>query len=280
MKANRFFVVLCVTLGILSLWSSSILAAGEAPVKPVLSSDDCIKCHDGPPHDIASEGKGHKKITCQDCHAGHRPALKDNIPRCSQCHQGKRHYEIKGCLMCHKNPHTPLKILFPDNTTEACLTCHDKQIRQLRENRSKHTALSCTACHGNVHRKKPECLKCHKPHSSDMAASDCGKCHKAHMPKVIMYNADVPSKLCSACHKKAFDLLSASATKHKPQTCAFCHQERHKMIPECQSCHGSPHPAGIMVKFPKCGECHKTAHDLNNWPVTPRKDAPKAVKKK
>jgi len=61
--------------------------------------------------------------------------------------------------------------------------------------------------------------------------------------------------------------------------CAFCHQEKHKMVPKCQDCHGMPHPAGIMAKFPVCGECHKIAHDLNNWPPASSKEAPKAAPK-
>lgn len=274
----RQLVVFCIILGFIVAWSAACFGAEKAVINPVLSNDDCVKCHEAPPADIAAAGKGHKKITCQDCHAGHPPKVKKPIPVCSQCHQGKPHYEIKGCLTCHTNPHTPLNITLRDNMTEPCLTCHDKQIVQLRENKSKHTALSCTTCHGLTHRHKPECLKCHKPHSADMVQSDCNKCHKAHMPKVVTYG-DISSKLCSSCHKKASGLLNASAAKHKALNCSFCHQVRHKMVPKCQDCHGMPHPSGIMVKFPNCYDCHKIAHDLNNWPVIQKKEAVKKIKK-
>jgi hypothetical protein len=55
-----------------------------------------------------------------------------------------------------------------------------------------------------------------------------------------------------------------------------------------------PHPAGMMAKFAKCGDCHGVAHDVNNWPSqakpeaskddsgkkeTPKKEAPKKSKK-
>jgi len=252
--------------------------------KAVLTPADCIKCHAGPPADIAANGAGHKKITCMDCHTGHRPAVKDNIPKCGMCHQGKKHYELAGCLGCHKNPHTPLKITFASNTTDPCLTCHTQQIKQLQENKSKHTLLFCATCH-NVHGKKPECTQCHKPHSTAMTAADCGKCHKAHMPKVVTYASEVPSKDCGACHKKALDMLAASKAKHRTFACAFCHQAKHKMVPKCQDCHGMPHPAGMMAKFPKCGDCHGIAHDLNNWqaaekPAEKKEAAPPAKKKK
>jgi hypothetical protein len=57
------------------------------------------------------------------------------------------------------------------------------------------------------------------------------------------------------------------------------------MIPECEGCHGTPHPAGIMAKFTKCGDCHHTAHDLNNWTSvmqkeTPQTETPKKERKK
>lgn len=277
-KGIKFMQFFLMSLVVLALYSATSWAAAEQG----LSSTDCAKCHVGPPADIAANGASHQKITCQDCHAGHRPSSKNNIPQCNQCHQGKSHYELKGCLTCHRNPHTPLVVTFAGNIIDPCLTCHTSQIKQLRDNKSKHSALYCTTCH-TVHRKAPECTKCHKPHSTDMVATDCGKCHRAHMPKVVTYKVDTPSKSCAACHKKAFDLLSATTTKHKTLNCASCHQDKHKMIPKCQLCHGDKHPASIMAKFSKCGDCHNIAHDLNNWKAAaaaPKAEAPKASKKK
>jgi len=279
---KRYLIVALVLLSAFVLLGIAGNTWSQAPAAaPTLTPNDCIKCHSGPPSDISTNGAGHKKVTCMDCHAGHRPASKNNIPQCNQCHMGKPHYELKGCLSCHRNPHTPLVITFAGNLTEPCLTCHTQQIGQLKEHKSKHTALTCTNCHG-VHRKKPECTQCHKPHSAEMTSGDCRSCHKAHMPKNVMYASDIPSKSCGACHKTAFDLLTASEAKHKSFACAFCHQERHKMVPKCQDCHGSPHPAGIMAKFSKCGDCHNIAHNLNAWPAKAEKhEAPsKDTKKK
>jgi hypothetical protein len=85
------------------------------------------------------------------------------------------------------------------------------------------------------------------------------------MPKNVAYNDKIPSKDCAACHKKANDLLSASTFKHSKLSCVACHQAKHKMVPQCQSCHGTPHPASMLAQFPKCGFCHSIAHDLNNF---------------
>ncbi len=256
-------------------------ATPAAPVKKVpLANDDCVKCHSKEPADVAAAGAKHTDVTCTGCHEKHRPTSKNNIPGCNQCHDGKPHYNLKGqCLGCHKNPHQPTNIAMAGNLTDPCLSCHTQQIKQLKDNKSKHSALFCTTCHA-VHRKIPPCIQCHKPHSAQMVQADCKKCHKAHMPKVVTYGTDLPSKDCAACHKKAFDLLNANPSKHKTLSCVYCHQGKHKMVPTCQSCHGTPHPAGMLAKFPKCGDCHSIGHDLNRWEAAAPKapgTAPKAA---
>jgi hypothetical protein len=101
------------------------------------------------------------------------------------------------------------------------------------------------------------------------------------MPKVVTYASDVPTKDCAACHAQAASRLSSSKAKHKALTCATCHQDKHKMIPRCQDCHGEHHPAAIMQRFPRCGQCHHTAHDLNHWPAEEEKsDVKKVIIKK
>jgi hypothetical protein len=265
---------------IAACYATPLWAAGETAKPSGLGSADCAKCHASQPADINANGGKHKSaIGCLDCHPGHRPTSKNNIPVCSQCHQGKPHFEQKNCLSCHTNPHTPLKVTFKGPMTEPCLACHTPQIKQLRENKSKHSTKNCTDCH-DVHRKVPQCTQCHKPHSADITAADCKKCHKAHMPKVVTYASDVPSNYCAACHKTQLASLNANKTKHSSQSCAACHQEKHKMVPKCQDCHGDKHPAGIMAKFPKCIECHKSPHDLNNWTAAPSASKVAAPKKK
>jgi hypothetical protein len=250
---------LCVSIGAL------LVCSGIAPAqtKSSYTKEECVQCHAARVNDIATAGGKHKIVPCIGCHHGHPPEVKKPIAQCSKCHltTRKAHFEVTGCLNCHKNPHTPMKISFQGKN--ACLNCHQLQSDQLKENKSKHTALDCSTCH-DVHRKVPLCTQCHVPHGGKVT-SGCKNCHNAHMPKLVTYSAELPSKDCGMCHKQVFDLLSASTSKHKPFECARCHVGKHRMVPTCQSCHGSPHPASIMVKFPQCGKCHNTAHDLNNW---------------
>lgn len=270
-KGFKLLGVLGLALGVSLILGATNPASAESPANVTLTSSDCVKCHAGPSADIAKDGAGHKKITCQDCHTGHRPESKNNIPLCSQCHSGKKHYELKGCLGCHKNPHAPLNIILARNITDACLTCHTQQMAQLREFKSKHTNLYCSTCH-DVHGKIPACTQCHKTHYAEQSAADCKKCHKAHQPKNVVYGKDIPNKDCGACHKKALELLSASTVKHKSLACVYCHQNKHKMVPKCQDCHGVPHSALMMAKFTKCADCHTIAHDLNHWSTTKKEE--------
>jgi len=84
------------------------------------------------------------------------------------------------------------------------------------------------------------------------------------MPLQVAYPADISSEKCAACHDDVYETLKASPAKHHTLSCATCHQEKHKMIPKCQSCHGdTPHPPAMHKKFPECGQCHGIAHDLN-----------------
>ncbi len=284
LQGRRSIIFLIAGLFVLLIAAGVSLAADAkaAPARPTLSNDDCWKCHANPPTDLAANGGKHQGVGCTGCHNGHPPTVKKPIPQCNDCHGGKPHFELKGCLGCHRNPHTPLKITFTNNMTEPCLTCHTKQIEQLKKFPSKHSAQNCSMCH-DVHRKIPQCTQCHKPHSADITAADCTKCHKPHMPTQVAYADDTPSKFCGACHSQVLKTLTAGKVKHASFACAFCHKEKHKTVPKCQDCHGVPHPAGIMAKFPKCGECHKIAHDLNNWtaaaaPAAASKQAPKKKK--
>lgn len=272
---------------VLNLFSAFLLfccigtaaAADPATATATLTTADCVKCHEKPVKDIAAAGGKHKtEVTCQDCHQGHPPKVKKPIPLCSQCHEGKPHYKLQGCLNCHSNPHTPKLIKFGNNVTDPCLTCHTQQVEKLRTFKSKHSALACSFCH-NVHGRIPDCTQCHKSHSTDIVQKDCKACHQAHMPKNVTYKSDVSSKFCAACHKKAYTQLIASTSKHSKLACAYCHKEKHKTVPQCTQCHVKPHPAAIMSKFPKCGECHSIAHDLNHWSTPPAAAAAPAAPK-
>lgn len=238
-------------------------ATGIAAESPELAMDLCIICHKKQPVDIEANGGKHKtSVSCFDCHEGHPPIVRDNIPECSDCHEEEPHFQLKDCLTCHTDPHTPLNITLADNMTDPCLTCHTDQIAQLKEHPSHHTTMACTGCHSDRHGRIPDCMECHTPHSEEMPTADCVTCHQVHMPLIVTYPENTPSKSCAACHEGIYEQLEASNAKHHDLLCAACHHAEHKMIPTCEDCHGSPHPTGIMAKFTGCSECHGSPHAL------------------
>jgi len=243
----------------------AVLAASVPVDDGILSNSDCIKCHTAATGSIAKAGGLHKtEVTCQDCHEGHPPEIAEIIPKCSQCHEGESHFELKECLTCHSNPHTPMHISLAEDLTAPCLTCHDAQKPQLVEFESAHSELDCTSCHQDIHGMVPSCLLCHdEGHSPEMVQADCANCHQAHKPLMVTYADNLASKQCGSCHNEALDQLMASKTKHHDVSCATCHKSEHKMVPKCEDCHGNPHPASITAKFDSCGACHNIAHDLN-----------------
>ncbi len=282
-KGKRIFQVVKVFLvvGI----SAFLVYSGSAPAqtKVVLSGNNCVKCHARRVIDIAAAGGGHKSVPCSGCHACQPSGVKKPNAPCSTCHLKLRnaHFEIErpGCLNCHTNPHRPLNISLKDAGKDACLSCHWPESLQLTNNESKHTALDCSKCH-DVHGKIPQCIQCHKPHLGKIVGN-CKPCHlHAHRPKVEAFPDVAPSTDCGSCHKIVADLFNATTSKHKNLACAFCHQQRHRVQPACQDCHGTPHPEGILAKFPECGMCHNSAHDLNNWPGMATKVATGEASKK
>ncbi len=275
LRSSSLTVILILALGIFIF---AAYAGAESSDAGTPGEGKCADCHAGAADEIQAAGSRHRSVPCGGCHIGPHQKGAHQIQKCNRCHpQTKRaHFKLDNCRGCHRNPHTPLHISFKD-IKGACVACHAEQVAQLRDYKSRHSAVECSTCH-DVHRKVPQCTRCHKPHSAAMDASECRKCHRAHRPNIVTYADDVPSGDCGACHAKAFDLLVAGNTRHKTFACAFCHRQKHRMVPSCQGCHGSPHPEGIMAKFRTCDDCHKIAHDLNNWPETGQKSAQKEAR--
>lgn len=252
----------------LGLVLAMALTAGpaRADVQPVsLDNSDCVKCHLEQVRDVDARGSRHKTaVGCLDCHEEHRPWGEKVIPECSKCHDpGERtHFGVENCIGCHY-PHHPLEIDLAslDGVKPVCLTCHPSQGEELTTYPSMHSELDCNECH-QQHGRWQVCLDCHEGHTEEMVFEDCLRCHRPHMPTVVTYANDIPSAFCGGCHDGVYATLQANTTKHHDLACAYCHQDRHKMVPKCQECHGEPHGAKLHAKFANCLDCHQNPHDL------------------
>ena len=156
-------------------------------------------------------------------------------------------------------------------TDKDCVKCHKAVVQAVAASAGKHAEVGCTTCHEGhppaVKEPYPQCTACHEPHGEGPASADCTQCHRAHAPTQVAYGVSVPSEACGACHAGVLAELAASTTKHGTLACAICHRAQHGATRQCGECHGRLHPESIMARFPRCAECHNTAHDLNHLPA-------------
>lgn len=255
---HRFLILLIL------FWCTSSTLCGADDVTENASATDsyCAECHEKEFSAISTEGLAHKTdVGCTDCHQGHKPKSLENIPACSQCHEGTAHFDLQQCLNCHRNPHSPMNIKLPKKAHAECLTCHDSQGLDLEQHQSYHSLLVCTDCHYD-HGFMPKCTSCHKSHGLQMSESNCQTCHSPHKPlEMVFVSKHIPTDFCSPCHDQAASLLEKSTKKHHDLSCVDCH-EQHASIPDCRSCHDEPHADAMHKKFPLCGTCHGVAHSL------------------
>jgi predicted CXXCH cytochrome family protein len=248
------------------------LSPYEAEIKP-LTTAECAQCHYSYFEIIRTAGGKHQ-IDCVQCHTLYHvySPRKDNydeiMPKCAACHLsasgGPFHGEnevLIPCLSCHANPHAPLRIPMPAESS--CALCHTKVGDEIKNYPSKHqTDVGCTDCHAEKHGYIPTCGACHESHSPavELTPQDCMGCHPVHKPTQMSYAKDTNSAICAGCHGDVASLLQKSLTKHTDVACADCHPA-HKEIPPCSRCHGEPHPK-MKVDVTQCGSCHGIAHDL------------------
>ncbi|MDH3347117.1 MAG: hypothetical protein OEM02_03310 [Desulfobulbaceae bacterium] len=244
---------------------------------PDITSDMCVRCHQGPPQQLTTYQSKHSELDCTTCHTSH-----GYIPSCMDCHSedGGEPFHLTGvksdtCLSCHP-VHNPLNITFSESEPqEYCAPCHKnpshkRVLKEIREADSKHnTEVTCSSCH-DKHGKIPSCFKCHEGHLPEQTVTDCLHCHaNPHQPLNIIFNGEEPQNYCAPCHEEQYDALVASGTRHASKNCSFCHDE-HGKVPECQKCHQAPHGESIHKRFENCAECHGSAHNVQGRMKTPQ----------
>ncbi len=265
MQIQKNFLIILI-LFIVSLIGIQFLGFSSAlkDTNSVLTNSDCIKCHQKEVSFVNTSGGKHQLVGCLGCHEGHFPQIPKEkmIPSCNKCHAGKEHYTLENCLKCHQNPHTPLNISFEEKELKKeCASCHKDPFADMEKYPSKHKNLNCNFCHLK-HKEKLSCLNCHKGHLKEQTLKDCLSCHKPHKPLIVTYEQNIPNNFCTACHEKVGLALEYTKTKHGQLACAFCHRGQHKVIPTCETCHGQPHPASMIIAFKSCLDCHNDPHNL------------------
>jgi hypothetical protein len=245
---------------------ASTISPYDAELTP-LTAADCGRCHASVFNQIKTDGGKHK-IDCTKCHAKYhvynpvKQNWNDIMPKCQTCHGLIHGEKFATCATCHSSPHAPkTQMTMSAEMSKVCGDCHAKVGQELQANPSKHTKVECSSCHHNKHGYIPSCMECHKPHSAKQTVKDCLVCHPVHKPLVIKYPDNTANEVCGGCHSAVFGKISNTLSKHGQVSCAKCHT-RHKFIPKCEDCHGKPHGAVVLKKFPNCLQCHVDVHDL------------------
>ncbi|HWI40009.1 MAG TPA: cytochrome C, partial [Verrucomicrobiae bacterium] len=185
----------------------------------------------------------------------------DVMPKCATCHAEPHGKAVTDCGTCHTNPHTPKKVAMDAPLVKLCTQCHAGPKEQLTTFPSKHSKVDCQRCHTS-HGYKPTCFQCHKPHHQGQELATCLRCHPVHRPLQITYDENTPAQTCGSCHTAVYDKWQKTKSKHGKVNCATCHHSKHKVVPKCTECHGSPHKKEIHSRFPNCLSCHIDVHDL------------------
>ena len=242
--------------------SSQLYTSKIVPLTPV----QCGQCHTSIYNTIKDKGSKHQ-MDCKECHKQfhiYRPGrvlFEEILPHCEDCHDEPHGKDFTTCMACHLNAHAPTGFLSEKALERFCETCHTEVKSAINAKPDQHKDMACSECH-TKHALIPECRNCHEPHRPDMTNADCLGCHPAHTPLNYVYSIDTPQYTCSICHKKAYDDLHNKDTKHSLLTCAKCHPE-HRMLPQCELCHGKPHRPELHKKFRTCVHCHGKAHSLH-----------------
>ncbi|MBX6422064.1 hypothetical protein [Thermosulfurimonas sp. F29] len=238
----------------------------EAEIKP-LSPVECARCHYSIYQLLKKHGGKHRQV-CTNCHrVYHRYNPVQNnwreiMPKCQRCHGLPHGSQVKDCLSCHREPHSPRRIALAD-VSGKCNLCHASEVKILKTHKSAHQEVGCEGCHSERHGRVPKCFECHEGHVPGQTMKECLMCHNPHMPLNIksFKGLKVENRVCGSCHGTEFERLSTTRAKHGKLACTFCHP-RHGFLPKCEGCHGKPHSAALHRRFPQCLKCHLDPHSL------------------
>jgi len=171
---------------------------------------------------------------------------------CGACHNGKRSFDLKDCIQCHKVSEVVMKVKETGPVTFShkkhlvkykCAVCHTKIYDMANKKpvtmAQMEKGKSCGTCHnGKDAFSSGDCLKCHPVRDIDFKVKDTGDVKFSHELHTGMFK-------CNDCHVK----LYLPSAKNKRTTMAEMEAGK-----SCGACHNDK--AGFTVKE-NCDRCHK-----------------------
>ncbi len=202
---------------------------------------------------------------------------------CGACHNGKRGFDLKDCIRCHKIGDVTMKVKETGPVAFShkkhlkgnnCAVCHPKLFDLAAQKTvtmaQMEKGLSCGACHnGKAAFKTDECAKCHPvrdvafnvretglvkfSHEFHTGLHKCGDCHiKLYLPSAKNKRGITMVQMekglsCGACHngKEAF----------KTDECAKCHPVKDVEF-KLKDSGDVKFSHEFHIGLSKCGDCH------------------------
>ncbi|MCP5049362.1 MAG: hypothetical protein GY940_19485 [bacterium] len=203
------------------------------------------------------------------------------IDNCTKCHTAGKKTESRKCLDCHKDLAARIKAGtgYHRDKPGGCVKCHPEHYGldfklihwKVEEFNHDETGYKITG----LHRKVPECSKCHTPTNSPerkisptylVKDPGCTGCHKD------THNGSLGTS-CAKCHNVETPFKQASLKFDHAET-AFPLKGAHGRV-ACDKCHKQGKWKGIP--FARCSDCHKdrhkpsfnkrcnSCHNVNSW---------------
>jgi predicted CXXCH cytochrome family protein len=214
----------------------------------------CLNCHDA---EMFMEDTKHSPVEEGDCIACHRPhssanaslliAPLDGGALCFECHDDlKEDFELEylhapveeSCTGCHDPHSAKAEYMLKESGGALCASCHREATPEIYE-----TIDSAKVEHPPV--SKGQCVKCHRPHSSNQAS-------------LLVAPME---QMCVACHTELGEIIAESKNRHGPVKTGDC--------TACHNVHGSQfeqllarfYPADFYSSYAKntydlCFGCH------------------------
>jgi predicted CXXCH cytochrome family protein len=179
----------------------------------------CFNCHEQDGFMAASQ---HAPVAEGDCIACHRPHSADNRALliapvaggtlCFQCHEDRKEdFEMEYL-------HAPAE--------ESCVECHDPHSAQAEYMLKEAGGALCAKCHREATPEIYEAIDGAKVEHPPVSEGQCVKCHRPHSSNHAALLADSMAELCFSCHTEVGGIVKESKNRHGPVKtgdCTACH---------------------------------------------------------
>ncbi|MCK4838240.1 MAG: hypothetical protein KAS94_05515, partial [Desulfobulbaceae bacterium] len=179
----------------------------------------CMNCHDA---EMFMQDTKHSPVEEGDCIACHRPhsspnaslliAPVDGGALCFECHEDRKEdFELEYL-------HAPAE--------ESCTECHDPHSAKAEYMLMESGGALCAMCHRDATPEIYETIDSAKVEHPPVSEGQCVKCHRPHSSNQASLLVAPMEKMCLDCHTDLGEIIAESKNRHGPVKtgdCTACH---------------------------------------------------------